>query len=381
MAKWASALESMVAAANSFWLGKRVLITGHTGFKGSWLSLWLAQMGARVQGLALDPPTQPSCFDVARVGSYITSQIGDIRDQNTVLEVFRRHDPEIVFHLAAQSLVRESYRDPTGTYLTNVMGTVNVLEGVRQTDSVRVAIVITSDKCYDNRETRSSYRETDPMGGHDPYSSSKGCAELVSAAYRRSFFERTAGRPVRLATARAGNVIGGGDWAKDRLVPDCMRALERRETIVIRRPNAVRPWQHVLEPLAGYLVLAEKLWDCKGPLGSSYNFGPCDAEVQPVASVVTKLINLWGNGNWVAQPCADLHEATLLSLDSTLAHNELGWKSLMSFMTALEWTVEWFRAYLGGSTMDEVTLEQIARYQELGSQVEQKSQSAKAGID
>ncbi len=366
MAERTGALESMVTASHGFWHNKRVLITGHTGFKGSWLSLWLAHLGAEVHGLALDPPTQPSCFEASRVGSYMSSLLGDIRDQETVLRKFRDYRPEVVFHLAAQSLVRESYRDPAGTYLTNVIGTVNVLEGIRQTESVRAAVVITSDKCYENRETQSPYRETDPMGGYDPYSSSKGCAELVSAAYRRSFFE-TGDKPrVRIATARAGNVIGGGDWARDRLVPDCVQMLDRGETIIVRQPLAVRPWQHVMEPLAGYLMLAERLWDFESPVGSAYNFGPNITDIQPVASVVSKLIELWGCGDWVARPSCDLHEAGLLSLDSTLARCELGWSSLLSLTTALEWTVEWFRAFQQGCEMDRITLKQIDRYHRLG---------------
>ena len=254
-----------------FWRGKRVLITGHTGFKGSWLSLWLAHMGARVEGFALNPPTQPNCFEVARIGSYITSNIGDICQADAIQNQFRRQQPEIVFHMAAQPLVRKSHRDPVSTYLTNVMGTVHVLDAIRQTDEVRVAVVITSDKCYENRETMWGYRETDPMGGHDPYSSSKGCAELVSSAYRRSFFEGPAAKGmVRLSTARAGNVIGGGDWAEDRRVPDCIRALVRGKTCH-RRPHSVRPWQHVLEPLAGYLALAEKLWNPDTQTKPAYN--------------------------------------------------------------------------------------------------------------
>ena len=354
-----------MVGGDNFWRGKRVLVTGHTGFKGSWLSLWLARLGAEVTGLALDPPTQPNCFETARIGSYLTSQIGDIRNPQAVLDLFQRQQPEIVLHLAAQSLVRESYSDPAGTYSTNVMGTVNVLEAVRKTKSVRVLVVITSDKCYENRETRWAYREDDPMGGHDPYSSSKGCAELVSAAYRRSYFEPEKPQRVRMATARAGNVIGGGDWAKDRLVPDCMRALTSGETIVVRRPHAVRPWQHVLEPLSGYLTLAERLWHRELPGRAAYNFGPFDAEVQPVGAVVAKLIELWGSGSWVAQPSADLHEADLLSLDSTLARTELGWAPLLSVTRALEWTVEWFRAHLGGCSMDQIMFQQIAEYENL----------------
>ena len=371
MAERAGALEDMVKGRQEFWQGKRVLITGHTGFKGSWLSLWLARLGARVEGFALDPPTQPSCFEAARVGSYITSNIGDICEADAILNQFRRQQPEIVFHLAAQPLVRKSHRDPVNTYLTNVMGTVHVLDAVRQTDEVRVAVVVTSDKCYKNRETMWGYRETDAMGGHDPYSSSKGCAELVSSAYRRSFFEGPAAKgKVRLSTARAGNVIGGGDWAEDRLVPDCIRALVRKEPIGIRRPHSVRPWQHVLEPLAGYLALAEKLWNRDTQTKAAYNFGPYDSEVQPVSWVVEKLIQLWGAGTWQTQPSGDLHEAGLLSLDSTLARSELGWKPLLSVAEALDLTVQWFRAHQSGCAMDQVTLHQIEQYEKMRSLVE-----------
>jgi CDP-glucose 4,6-dehydratase len=365
MADWAGALENMVMGG-SFWHGKRVLITGHTGFKGSWLSLWLARLGAEVEGFALSPPTDPSCFEAAGVGRHIQSHIGDIRDADAVLRQFQRQQPEIVFHLAAQPLVRLSHRDPVGTYLTNVMGTVHVLDAARRTGSARVIVAVTSDKCYENREQLWGYREHDAMGGYDPYSSSKGCAELVAAAYRRSYFESPDRERTRLATARAGNVIGGGDWAEDRLVPDCLRALGRGETIVLRRPNAVRPWQHVMEPLAGYLTLAQKLWQGDRGVTSAYNFGPYDSEIQPVSAIVGKLVDLWGSGAWKVEPSDDLHEAGLLALDSTLARTELGWRPRLSVPDALALTVEWFRAYQAGCAMDEFTCRQIAEYEKRG---------------
>jgi CDP-glucose 4,6-dehydratase len=352
-----------MVTAGGFWRGKRVLVTGHTGFKGSWLSLWLARLGAQVEGLALPPPTQPSCFEAAGVGRRIQSHIGDIRDAAAVLRHFRRQQPEIVFHLAAQALVRLSHRDPVGTYLTNVMGTVHVLDATRQTGSARVIVVVTSDKCYENREQLWGYREGDAMGGHDPYSSSKGCTELVAAAYRRSYFENPNHPRTRLATARAGNVIGGGDWAEDRIVPDCLRALARGQTIIIRRHNAVRPWQHVMEPLAGYLALAQKLWHDDPGVGPAYNFGPYDSEIQPVSAIVSKIVDLWGGGSWKTEPTDNLHEAGLLALDSTLARSELGWRPQLSIPEALGLTIEWFRAYQNGCAMDEVTWRQIEQYE------------------
>lgn len=365
MAEWTGALEDMVTGGG-FWRDKRVLVTGHTGFKGSWLSLWLSGLGAKVEGFALPPPTQPNCFEAAQVGRHIESQNGDIRDASAVLRHFHRQQPEIVFHLAAQSLVRLSHRDPVGTYFTNVMGTVHILDAARQTRSARVIVVVTSDKCYENREQLWGYRESDAMGGHDPYSSSKGCAELVASAYRRSYFETPDHQPIRVATARAGNVIGGGDWAEDRLVPDCLRALGRSEVILLRRPNAVRPWQHVMEPLSGYLTLAQKLWLGDADVGSAYNFGPYDSEIQPVSAIVSKLVDLWGSGSWKTESTDSLHEAGLLALDSTLARSELGWRPRLSISEALGLTVDWFRAFQDGRAMDEVTRRQIEQYEERG---------------
>ena len=346
----------------SFWEGKRVLITGHTGFKGGWLSLWLSRSGAKVTGFSLPPPTSPSIYEAAKVGTRVDDITGDIRDAEAISAAIARCRPEIVFHMAAQSLVRRSYRDPIETYATNVMGTVHVLEAVRRFGDTRVVVNITSDKCYENREMLWGYRETDPMGGYDPYSSSKGCAELVATAYRRSYFE--AGT-TRLASVRAGNVIGGGDWAEDRLIPDCMRALSKGETILIRRPNAVRPWQHVLEPIAGYLLYAQKLFEGVD-LPPALNFGPWEADVQPVGKVVKDIAALWGAGaRWEVQSDGGPHEAGLLTLDSTLARHKLWWRPRMRLADALAFTVEWYRRFGAGEAMDAVTLEQIDRYERL----------------
>lgn len=310
-------------------------------------------------GLALPPATVPSLYEAAHVGARVEGIAGDIRDQNAVHSAIETSQPEIVFHMAAQSLVRRSYRDPVETYATNVMGTVHVLEAIRRFGHTRVVLNITSDKCYENREVLWGYRETDPMGGHDPYSSSKGCAELVAAAYRRSYF--TAGE-TRLASVRAGNVIGGGDWSEDRLIPDCMRALSKGEPILIRRPEAVRPWQHVLEPLAGYIRYAEALFQGK-ELPPALNFGPWEADVQPVGEVVKNIVKLWGgDARFVVQPDGGPHEAGLLTLDSTLARQKLGWQPRLRLADALQFTVEWYRRFGAGEPMDEVTIEQLNRY-------------------
>lgn len=282
----------------NFWEGKRVLLTGHTGFKGGWLSLWLQSLGANVTGYALLPPTQPSLYEVARVGDGMYSHIADIRDLDRLVAVMRETRPEIVIHMAAQPLVRYSYVNPVETYATNVMGTVNLLEAVRQVGGVRVVVNVTSDKCYENREWIWGYREHDPMGGYDPYSSSKGCAELVAAAYRNSFFnpEAFGTHGVALASVRAGNVIGGGDWAEDRLIPDFMRAIMAGRAVVIRSPHAIRPWQHVLEPLSGYLLLAQHLWTDGPAFAEGWNFGPVDEDAKPVEWIVEQLTGLWGGG-------------------------------------------------------------------------------------
>ncbi|HLE01642.1 MAG TPA: CDP-glucose 4,6-dehydratase [Bdellovibrionota bacterium] len=350
-----------------FWKNKRVLVTGHTGFKGSWLSIWLNRMGASVMGYSLAPATDPSLFKLTELEKSIRSVIGDIRD----LEHFRKHyaefKPEIVFHLAAQALVRPSYKDPLGTYATNVMGTAHVLETVRQLGA-QVVVNVTSDKCYENREWIWGYRENEPMGGFDPYSSSKGCAELVTAAYRQSYFSGAIGtKLIGLASARAGNVIGGGDWAEDRLIPDCIRSLINGQTIPIRHPGSIRPWQHVLEPLGGYLLLAERLWDDPLTFSQAWNFGPDTTEVQPVSWIADHMTALWGKGaQWecLAPPDA-LHEAHYLKLDCSLAQSKLKWRPRMTLEQALHWVVEWYQRVHNGESALKLTTEQIDRFEEL----------------
>lgn len=349
-----------------FWRGKRVLITGHTGFKGGWLTLWLNHLGSVLYGFSLAPPSVPNLFDVAGVGGCIESQTGDIADFQTLLDYVRRVEPDVIFHMAAQSLVRASYLDPVGTFRTNVLGTVHVMEAARLVGSARCVVSVTSDKCYENRETCTPYREGDPMGGHDPYSSSKGCAELVAAAYRRSFFEPrlTEHQPIGLATVRAGNVVGGGDWGADRLVPDCMRALLAGARPVIRNPTATRPWQHAFEPLSGYLLLAERLWERPSHFAGAYNFGPSDQGVQPVRWIVERLCAAWRpDTSYEVQNEIGPHEAHHLQLDSTLAREKLGWKSRLELADALGLTVEWFRAYQAGCPMREFSIRQIESYE------------------
>lgn len=350
-----------------FWKNKRVLITGHTGFKGGWLSLWLQQYGANLLGYALPPPTTPSLFEVANVAQGMTGIVGDVRDLNHLCRVFENFQPQIVFHLAAQALVRESYRNPVDTYATNVIGTVNVLEAVRRTGSVKVVVNVTSDKCYENKEWVWGYRETEPMGGFDPYSNSKGCAELVTSAYRNSFFnsQKYGEHGVALATARAGNVIGGGDWASDRLIPDIMRSIELNQPVVIRNPHAIRPWQHVLEPLSGYLQLAESLWleGCKNADG--WNFGPNDDDAKPVSWIVDRLTQKWGGGaTWVRDNGGHPHEANYLKLDCSKAKSQLNWNPRWSLDKALDAIVDWHRLSFRGGNMREKTIEQIRQYRD-----------------
>ena len=349
-----------------FWRGKRVLVTGHTGFKGSWLSLWLQSVGARLVGYALEPPTQPSLFELGRVAEAMTCVSGDVRDDDHLREVMARHRPEIVFHLAAQPLVRESYRNPVGTFATNVMGTVHLLEAVRQVSGVRAVVCITSDKCYENKEWLWGYREYEAMGGHDPYSSSKGCAELVARAYG-NLFRNSDGDPrarVALATARAGNVIGGGDWAKDRLVPDILRSFAKGQRVVVRNPQAIRPWQHVLDPLNGYLTLAEHLYRHGQRFGESWNFGPSESHTpRSVEWVVEHLQSLWGaDASWQQDERSQPHEDIHLRLDCSKARLRLSWQAHLELRTALEWVVEWFRAFQAGSDMQEVSHAQIRRF-------------------
>jgi CDP-glucose 4,6-dehydratase len=347
----------------AFWQGKRVLLSGHTGFKGSWLSLWLQSLGAKLRGVALAPPTSPSLFQEAHVAANMEHRIADIRDSAAVQSQLVEFRPEIVIHMAAQSLVRLSYQQPIETYATNVMGTVHVLEAARQTDSVRAIVNITTDKCYENVERTAGYREDEPMGGHDPYSSSKGCSELVSSAWRRSFF-RDAG--IAIATARAGNVIGGGDWATDRLVPDILRALESAQPVLIRHPDAVRPWQHVLEPLSGYLVLAERLFEQGQTYAEGWNFGPSEADARPVQWIVERLCKAWGSdARWNLQPGQHPHEAGYLRLDISKARQRLHWAPRWDLEAALVQIANWHRAWREGEDMRAVCIRQISEYNAL----------------
>ncbi len=350
----------------AFWSGKRVLLTGHTGFKGGWLGLWLQSLGAEVQGFALAPPEGPSLFEAARVAEGMASAIGDIRDLAAVRRVVAASRPEIVFHLAAQPLVRQSYAEPVETYATNVMGTVHVLEALRGAAGVRVVVCVTTDKCYENREWPWGYREDEPMGGHDPYSSSKGCAELVASAYRRSFLQDAG---IAMATARAGNVIGGGDWATDRLVPDVLRAFELGEPVVIRHPDSTRPWQHVLEPLAGYLALAQRLWEDGAAVAEGWNFGPRDEDARPVRWIVERLAAAWGEGaRWQSDGAAHPHEAHFLKLDISKARARLGWQPRWRLDEALARIVDWHRAWRAGDDARTLCLRQIDQYsQELNA--------------
>jgi CDP-glucose 4,6-dehydratase len=346
-----------------FWRDRRVLVTGHTGFKGAWLALWLQALGAHVTGFALGVPTEPSLYELAHVGVGMEAIEGDVRDFRALTAALAAARPEVVIHMAAQSLVRRSFAEPRMTYEVNVMGTVNLLEAVRHDGDVRVVVNVTSDKCYENREWEWAYREHEPMGGHDPYSSSKGCAELITDAFRRSFFSAV-GR-TRLASARAGNVIGGGDWAEDRLIPDLMRAALDGRTVRVRNPESIRPWQHVLNPLSGYLMLAQALWS-SAELAGPWNFGPADEDAQPVGWIVRRIAELWPQRlAWVddAPPFArGLHEARYLKLDSSHARSQLGWRPRWELGEGLDATVAWYRAMRAGEDMAAVTAEQIEDY-------------------
>ncbi len=350
---------------NNFYRGKRVLVTGHTGFKGSWLSIWLHALGAEVVGVALDPATDRDNFALSGIGNKIKADIrADIRDGQRMKELFAAYKPEIVFHLAAQPLVRLSYDIPVETYQTNVMGTINVMEAIRATDSVKVGVMITTDKCYENKEQIWGYRENEPMGGYDPYSSSKGAAEIAISSWRRSFFnqEKYAEHGKSIASVRAGNVIGGGDWALDRIIPDCIRALEAGNPIDIRSPKAIRPWQHVLEPLGGYLLLARKMWEAPTKYCEGWNFGPRTESISTVWEVAEKVISHYGSGTLrdLSDPNA-LHEARLLMLDISKAKFRLGWEPVLNIDRTVGMTTEWYKKY---RSMDVHTLciEQIAEY-------------------
>lgn len=356
-------MENMVEP--SFWSGKVVLLTGHTGFKGSWLSLWLQSMGTKVVGYALAPPTTPSLFVSANVAEGMTSLEGDVRDFATLSKVFEKYKPEIVIHMAAQPLVRYSYANPIETYATNVMGTVHLLEAARLAGNVRAIVNVTSDKCYENREWIWGYRENEAMGGYDPYSNSKGCAELVTAAYRNSYFhpEKYKVHGIALASGRAGNVIGGGDWAGDRLIPDIMRAIGQGKPVHIRNPHAIRPWQHVLEPLSGYLMLAQKLWEEGAAYSEAWNFGPNDEDTKPVSWIVDSLTKTWGEGaSWVLDRDDHPHEAHYLKLDCSKAKTRLDWRPRWHLDETLGKIVGWQKNYQQGADMKTVTLEQIDIY-------------------
>jgi len=348
----------------NFWKGRRVLITGHSGFKGSWLSIWLQVKGAHVIGLSLNPPSDPNLFELARVSDGMISIYGDIRNLDELRAVIDTYRPEIVFHMAAQPLVRRSYAEPVETYSTNIMGTVNILEAVRLSGAVRVVVNITSDKCYKNKEWYWGYREDEPLGGKDPYSCSKGCAELVISSYRESYFSEN--KTIKVSSVRAGNVIGGGDWGADRLVPDIIRAFLDDRPALIRFPNAVRPWQHVLEPLNGYLMLAEKMWR-NTEFSTAWNFGPDDIDAKSVAWMADKLTHLWGErARWIKDSNHHPHEASYLKLDCSKAKSLLNWIPMLDIETALKWVVRWYRAFQDGQDMRRFTESEIEHYEALG---------------
>jgi CDP-glucose 4,6-dehydratase len=354
--------------SRSFWKGRRVFLTGHTGFKGSWLSLWLDALGATVTGYALDPPTQPNLFEQAGVAGTVHSIRADIREFPRLKSAIADCRPEVVIHMAAQSVVRRGYEDPIENYSSNVMGTVHVLEAVRQLKQPCAVVNVTSDKCYENREWVWGYRESEPMGGRDPYSNSKGCAELVTTAYRESFFppESVGQHGVALASARAGNAIGGGDWTGDQLIPDLMRAFLAGKPCLIRNPAAFRPWQFVLEPLRGYLLLAEKLSEDAARFASGWNFGPVDTDARPVSWIADELVRSWGQGAaWTQDTSAHQHEAHALKLDASKAKTCLGWQPVLPLKPALEWIVEWYRAFQAGANLQRLTRKQIEHYEAL----------------
>jgi CDP-glucose 4,6-dehydratase len=357
-----------MSLSRTFWKGRRVFLTGHTGFKGSWLSLWLNRLGAEVTGYALDPPTRPNLFEQANVHKDLRSMQGDIRDYAKLQQAITECRPEVVLHLAAQSVVRSGYEDPIGNYSSNVMGTVHVLEAVRQLRQPCVVVNVTSDKCYENREWIWGYRENEPMGGRDPYSNSKGCAELVTAAYRESFFPLDSIREhgVALASARAGNAIGGGDWTEHQLIPDLMRAFLAGRPCLIRNPAAFRPWQFLLEPLRGYLVLAERLFEDGQKFASGWNFGPVDSDVMPVSWIADEAVRLWGGrASWELDSAAHPHEAHALKLDASKAGVYLDWHPHLPLKQALAWIVEWYQAFREGADLRAITLKQIEQYESL----------------
>jgi len=342
-----------------FWCNKKVFITGHTGFKGSWLSLWLHSMGAIVKGYSLTPPTSPDLFGEARIGELIDSEIGDIRDLDSLQKSMQDFNPDILIHMAAQPLVRLSYKEPIETYEVNVIGTAKVLEAARSCSKLKSIISVTTDKCYENNEWEWGYRENEPMGGYDPYSSSKGCAELVTSAYRRSFLQDNG---VGLASVRAGNVIGGGDWADDRLIPDILRAFEKKEPVVIRNPKATRPWQHVLEPLSGYLILAQRLFENPDDYAEGWNFGPYDHDTKPVDWILDKMVLMWQGATWKLDEGSHPHEAGYLKLDISKAKSKLSWSPTWELKQTLEKIVQWHQCWLNKEDMQRICLNEINEY-------------------
>ena len=360
----------MLIPTDEFWRDKRIFLTGHTGFKGTWLASWLVKLGANVFGLSLAPDTNPSLSELVDIERRVTSVRQDIRDGGALRQSMQQFAPDIVLHLAAQALVQRAYDEPVLTYETNVMGTVHVLEAVRRTPSVRVVVVVTSDKCYENREWCWGYREVDHLGGYDPYSSSKACAELVTSAWRRSFLSKSEdGRHVAVATARAGNVIGGGDWATDRLIPDCIRALSDGRPVPVRNPGAMRPWQHVLDPLCGYLLLAERLWWDGNETADAWNFGPSINEVTPVSYIVERMVALWGDGgSYELANDTRPHEAGLLALDASKARLRLGWRPRLGIEEALSWTAQWYKRQFLGAPATMLVDEDIDRFERLATE-------------
>ena len=349
----------------NFWKNKKILITGHTGFKGSWLTVWLKKLGSDIIGFSKSVPTTPSLYEILNIENDITSVIGDIQDYELVKETINKYEPEIVFHMAAQSLVIKSYSDPIETFSTNVMGTVNLLYAIKETKKPNVVVNVTSDKCYQNNESLKGYSEDDPMGGHDPYSSSKGCAELITKSFRNSFFNSDDGKQIALASVRAGNVIGGGDWAENRLIPDIIRAIKNKESVKIRNPNALRPWQHVLDPLNGYMILAEKLWEEQNKYSEGWNFGPDKNEIKSVSWIIEKFNEFWKNKiDWTIDK-NELHEANNLILNCQKAKTKLGWNPKVDMETTIKWTIEWYERYFDKEDMKKITEEQIEKFHNL----------------
>jgi len=343
----------------AFWQGKRVFLTGHTGFKGSWLCLWLNQLGSSVKGYSLEPPTSPSLYEAAKIDSIVDSQIGDIRNQELLHKSMVSFNPDIVIHMAAQPLVRLSYDEPIETYEVNVMGTIKVLEVARYCSNLKAIINITTDKCYENVGLDKSYSETDPMGGFDPYSSSKGCAELVTSSYRRSFLNDLG---IGIASVRAGNVIGGGDWANDRLIPDILRSFELNKSVMVRNPNATRPWQHVLEPLSGYLLLAQKLYDDHKAYSEGWNFGPNEKDIRPVNWILDKMISYWPNASWSLEDNVNPHEASFLKLNISKASELLGWTPTWDLKMTLVSIIRWHKLWLDNADMRKVCIDEINNF-------------------